>query len=92
MPAQHPRFNGQLGPDTSLQAGAAIAVSPSDSTDLTYTANALYIGTSGNVRVTLRDDTNPVTFTAVPAGTIIPIYVARVYATGTTASNILALF
>lgn len=92
MPVQHPRFGGQLGPDTSLQAGAASAVTPSDVTDLTYFANALYIGASGNVTVTLRNDTSSVTFAAVPAGTILPIYVSRVWATGTTASSILALF
>lgn len=93
MPAmQHPRFNGQLGPDTSLQAGAALAVTPSN-TEFTYSANALYVGGAGDVVVVMRDDldTNPVTFAAVPAGTILPIYVRKVLP-ATTATNILALF
>ena len=91
MPAvQHPRFNNQLGPDTSLQAGAALAVTPSN-TEFDYVANALYVGGAGNVVALLRDDVNPVTFTAVPAGTILPIYVKKVLP-ATTATSILALF
>jgi hypothetical protein len=92
MADQHPRFNNQIGPDTSLPAGAALAVTPSDSTDLAFTANSLYVGGAGNVRVRLRDDTAPVTFNAVPAGTTLYIHAERVFATGTTATNIIALF
>lgn len=92
MPAvQHPRFNNQSGPDTSLQAGAAVAVTPSN-TEFDYVANALYVGGAGNVVVQLRDaPTTTVTFAAVPAGTILPIYVIKVLP-ATTASSILALF
>lgn len=92
MPAvQHPRFNNQAGPDTSLPSGAALAVTPSN-TEFVYVANSLYVGGSGNVVVQLRDDpTTTVTFSAVPAGTILPIYAIKVLPT-TTATNILALF
>ena len=91
MPAvQHPRFNNQSGPDTSLQAGAALAVTPSN-TEFTYVANALYVGTAGNVVAILRDDTTSVTFRDVPAGSILPFYVTSVLP-ATTASNIIALF
>lgn len=89
---QHPRFNGQLGPDTSLPFAAGTAVTPSDSTDLAFTANSLYIGATGTVRVRFRDDPTAVTFAAVPAGTILPVVVDRVFATGTSASSIIALF
>ena len=52
----------------------------------------LYVGTAGNIRVlTIGGDT--VTFTAVPAGTFIPVSVKRVYSTGTVAAaSILALW
>ena len=33
-----------------------------------------------------------VTFTAVPVGTFVPVQVLRVFATGTTATNIVALW
>lgn len=93
MPAvQHPRFNNQSGPDTSLQAGAALAVAPSNA-EFAYVANALYVGGAGNVVVVMRDDldSNPVTFSNVPAGSILPIYVRKVLP-ATTATSILALF
>jgi hypothetical protein len=52
----------------------------------------LYVGTAGDVRVlTIGGDT--VTFTAVPAGTFMPVSVKRVYSTGTVAAaSILALW
>lgn len=71
-------------------ATRAAAVTPNDSTDLATDARALYIGTTGNVSViTAGGDT--VTFTAVPVG-LLPVSVSRVRSTGTTASNILALW
>ncbi len=51
---------------------------------------ALYVGTTGDVKVTTADDTD-VTFTAVPVG-ILPVQAKRVFSTGTTASNIVALY
>lgn len=72
-------------------AVSAVAVTPSDSADLAATpTRALYIGTTGNLVVNMADDTS-VTFTAVPVG-ILWISVDRVKATGTTASNIIALY
>lgn len=78
---------------TGLESPAknAAAVTPSNDNDLTTDARALYVGTSGNVRIiTTGGDT--VTFTGVIGGSIIPIRTARVTATGTTASNILAIW
>lgn len=69
----------------------AAAVTPSDSTDLTRPAHALYIGVTGDVTAILINDTASVTFTAVPVG-IFDIQVDRVLSTGTTASGIRALF
>ena len=83
--AVQPNFRG------SDPADNAAAVTPNDSTDLTNTARALYIGTTGNVKVdTAAGDT--VTFYSVPAGGILPVRVKRVYSTGTTASNITSIF
>lgn len=71
-------------------AGAA-AVTPSDSTALTNTAAGLYIGGAGAVKVGMPDGSTP-TFSAVPAGTVLNAAVTQVYSTGTTATNILALY
>lgn len=68
----------------------AEAVSPSDTVDLASPARSLYVGATGSLSVVMYGDEATVTFAAVPVG-IFPIQVTRVNATGTTASNIVAL-
>jgi hypothetical protein len=71
-------------------AANAVAVTPDDDTDLTTAADALYIGTTGDLSViTIGGDT--VTFANVPAGMVLPVSVLRVKATNTTASDIVAI-
>lgn len=95
------RFPVNLSPQQP--ARQAVAVTPSDTQDLTNAANAaptqfyakaLYIGVSGDVKVTMAGDKNvadsPVVFKAVPVG-VLNVQVRRVWATGTAATNILAL-
>lgn len=80
---------GGIGPLT----GPAIdgeAVTPSDSVDLAYVSRALYIGGDGNLSVITKGGTT-LTFTGVKAGTILPLRVSRVRATGTTATAIVSL-
>jgi hypothetical protein len=67
----------------------AIAVTPSDATNLTDTARALYVGGAGNV-VLLQIDGTTVTLNAVAVGVWHPIRFNRVNATSTTATAILA--
>jgi hypothetical protein len=80
----------------------ASAVVPSDTDDLPGTpatstspsvpgtTRALYVGGTRDVRVRMRGG-NDVTFAAVPTGTVLPIRVTRVFLTGTTATNIIAM-
>ncbi len=72
-------------------ADNAVAVTPSDSTDLAFTSRALYVGGAGNIVVTMAGG-GDVTFTAVPAGSILPVRVTRVKATSTTATAIVNLY
>jgi hypothetical protein len=72
-----------------LARGAA-AVTPSDTTEL-GPCKALYIGGAGNVSVWMPERETPVTFIAVPVGTVLPVSARRVLQTGTTATNIVAL-
>lgn len=69
----------------------ATAVTPSNTA--TYSpALALYVGTAGNVAVTMAGGgQSQVVFTAVPAGTLLPVATIAVAATGTTAGSIIAL-
>lgn len=66
------------------------AVTPSDSTVLSG-VRALYIGVAGNLAVRAVGSSTTVTFTAVPAGMLLPIAVDRVMA-ATTATNIVVLY
>lgn len=66
------------------------AVSPADGADLGFVTRALYIGGAGDVRATMLGG-QLVTFKALAAGAILPVRVARVWATGTTATHIVGL-
>lgn len=76
--------------DATVAAHSAAAVTPSDTTVLP-TTRALWVGIAGNVAVVMSDDQNSITFVGVQAGSILPIQVTKVLATGTTATNIIAL-
>jgi hypothetical protein len=87
MADQHSSFvEGLTSP-----ADNAAAVTPSDSTDLAFTSRALYVGGVGNIVVTMAGG-GDVTFSAVPAGSILPVRVTRVKATSTTATSIVNLY
>ena len=76
---------------TSDPATNAVLVSPNDSTDLANVTRAVYVGTTGNMKVTMQDS-GTVLFTGIAAGTTLPIRVTRIWSTTTTASTILALW
>lgn len=65
-------------------------VVPSDST--VVACSALYVGTTGDVAILAADDSAAVTFSSVPAGSIIPVACQKVMSTNTTASNIVAIY
>lgn len=68
----------------------AFAITPNDAADLSSWALALYVGTGGDVKMdTWGGET--VTFANVPVG-VLPVRSRRVYAAGTTASNIVGLY
>lgn len=78
--------------DLNSPAYYGAAVTPSDSTDMNIVSRALYVGGAGNLSVVMAGDGATVVFTAVPAGTVLPISVMRVNATGTTATNVTAIW
>lgn len=74
--------------DLPYSQGAA--VTPSDSVDIpTGLTRALWVGSTGNIRAIMGGAA--VNFLSVPAGTLLRVACTRVNATGTTASNIVAL-
>lgn len=69
----------------------AAAVTPHNTNELSYVTRAIYVGGAGDLAVTMVDG-GEVTFVAIPAGTVLPIRVKVVKATGTDASSIIALW
>lgn len=72
-------------------ATRAEAVTPSDST-IHIGIKSVYVGGAGNVAMILRGNGAAVTFNNVPAGTTLFVQARQIMSTGTTASNIVALF
>jgi hypothetical protein len=70
----------------------AAVVTTSDTANLPVPARMLWIGGAGNVKVDTVGGSTGITILAVAAGTRLPIQVKKVYATGTTATNIVALY
>lgn len=69
----------------------AFSISPSNTTDLPVTTRSVYIGSSGDLRVTLKDmpDGTFVTYKNMIEGLSYPLRIKRVFSSGTTASNLI---
>ena len=68
----------------------ALAVTPHDTNDLSGEPYfAVWFVTGGNLKVDMSSGTGTVTLNNCASGQLIPIMVERIYATGTTASNII---
>lgn len=75
----------------------AIAITPADGSDLvTKPAAGLIVGTGGTLKIdTYAPDGETrvdVTFGSLPDGFILPLPILKVYATGTDASNLVAVY
>lgn len=77
-------------PSLAGPASHGISVTPSDSTPLSETTRGLYVGTGGNIAAVMLSGAS-VSFSTVPAGSVLPVRLTKILATGTTASNIVAL-
>lgn len=76
--------------DATVSAHKGVPVTPSDSTTIPV-CRALYVGTTGNLTIQMPDETTAVLFSNVAVG-IFPVQAEKILATGTTASNIVALY
>ncbi len=81
-----------FGPGTTLESPAtrALAITPSDTVNLTFFSRAIYVGGAGNISVVMLNDST-VTFIGLLAGSVLPVRVKRVNSAGTTATNLIAL-
>lgn len=83
-------YVGRQGGDVEGSAWDVSAVTPSDSTVFNPMFRALYIGGAGNVALRTPAG-NTRTFVGLPVGTQLMVRGDQVLATGTTATNIMAL-
>jgi hypothetical protein len=68
----------------------AFAITPNDSTNFAETTRALFAGSAGNIAAVMASGAE-ITFASVTAGTILPVRVNKVLASGTTARDIVGL-
>lgn len=79
---------------TADQAAPAVswtAVTTSDTVNMPAGCRSIYVGGAGNI-VAVGWDNTVATFTAVPAGTVLPIQAKRINATNTTATLMIAMY
>ena len=76
--------------ESPVSGGQAVDISSTDHTPTSCT-RALWVGTTGNVKVTLLSG-SVVTFNNVQDGTVLPVRAVLVWKTGTTASDMVALW
>jgi len=76
----------------SAPATAALPVVPHDVNELTIIPKALYVGVGGDIVMRGKADGGDQTWKSVPIGAILPFRARYIRATGTTATNILAIF
>lgn len=71
----------------------AAAITPHDTNALAGgVCRAIYVGGAGNISVILGDDSAAVVMTGALVGTILPLCAKIVKSTGTTATNLVALY
>lgn len=75
---------------TVIPAENGFPITPNDSVDLATPAKGIYVGTFGDLKVRMLGG-GIVTFVGITAGIIHPIQVAKVFATGTNAQDIVGL-
>ena len=81
-----------LRADDTAPANSGVAIVAADA-DLALTpTRALYVGNGGDVSVVFAPGSTPVIFPNVQAGTILPVRVTQVRATGTTATGIVGMY
>ena len=77
---------------TESKATEAVTITPDDSTDLIeIPTTGLYVGGNGDIKVDMLDGTTT-TFVGLKAGVVYPFKITRIYATGTTATDIVVIY
>ena len=77
-------------PSLAGPASHGFAITPSDSALLVENTRAIYVGSGGDIAALMLSGAN-VLLSAVPSGSILPLRLTKIMASGTTADNIVGL-
>lgn len=77
-------------PGLESPAAGGFAIQPDDGADLPFVTRAVNVGVSGVLHVTMADGSD--LRVSLAAGGLVPLRVSRVWATGTTAQDIVGLY
>lgn len=84
------RFSGR-SEDVAAPIRRGFSIAPSDGADLAAELRAIYVGSSGDLALILASG-DAITLAGVPAGSLLPLRVVRVKASGTTAGLLVGLY
>lgn len=88
------KFTGH-GQESITSGSDSVAVTPDDIKDLPAIPEALYIGTGGHLKMagaTSHPSSAGTIWKNVPSGSLLPFRARRIFATGTTATDIVAIY
>ena len=72
-------------------AGSGESITPSDSGSISA-CRGLWVGTAGTLTIDFRTAGTNISLGTIAANTLLPFDVSRVYSTGTTATDIVAVW
>jgi hypothetical protein len=81
-----------LSADATVSAHRAAAITPNNTLVYEQPTRGIYVGGAGNITAEMPDTGASVLFVGLLAGVVYPFQVTRVYSTGTTATNLVALY
>lgn len=83
-------FSSGRAANPTAPAADVFAITPSDAADLDRPTRALYVGTGGDLAIITVSGGEAV-LVGVPGGSVLPLRIARIRATGTTAGALVGL-
>lgn len=84
------RFSGR-SEDVTAPIRRGFSITPSDASNLAAEIRALYVGSAGDLELVLASG-DAVSLAGVPGGSLLPLRVSRVKASGTTAGLLVGLY
>jgi hypothetical protein len=78
--------------DLTNPAVSAFAITPSDTNNLPHLTRGIYVGGSGDLKVSMAGGGGTIVFVGLAAGMVHPLRVEKVFQTDTDATNIIGVY